>query len=168
MKPFFRNAASRIVLLLLPLVLLACSQRMSAPTAAPSGDLAPVALRNFEVTAVDGHRAVLLRLSRLPTLVRQSSSNRPARITVEAWGPEGDSDLPERDLPQVDPFIERRAGVTQERRLDGRHRAQGRRAAGLHRARDGGLDHDSIPWPGVVRRPAEAVTPECCAHQSPA
>jgi len=106
MKPFVRNAASRIVLLLLPLVLLACSQRMSAPTAAPSGDLAPVALRNFEVTAVDGHRAVLLRLSRLPTLVRQSSSNRPARITVQAWGPEGDSDLPERDLPQADPFIE--------------------------------------------------------------
>lgn len=92
-------------MLLLPLVVLGCSQRMTAPTAAPTGDEAPVALRNFEVANVDGHRAVLLRLSRLPTLVRHSSSSNPARITVQAWGPPGDSDLPERDLPQMDAQI---------------------------------------------------------------
>ncbi len=91
--------------LVLPLLVLGCSERMRAPTASPSGEEAPVALRNFEVTAVDGHRAVLLRLSRLPTLVRQSSSSRPARITVQAWGPPGDADLPERVLPQNDPGI---------------------------------------------------------------
>jgi hypothetical protein len=99
------GASIRLGVLVVPLLVLGCSQRMMAPTAAPSGDQAPVALRNFEVTAVDGHRAVLLRLSRPPTLLRQSSSNRPARITVQAWGPPGDSDLPERTLPQTDPQI---------------------------------------------------------------
>jgi hypothetical protein len=105
MKALVRTAA-RCGWLLLPLMVAACSQRMTAPTGAPTGDLAPVALRNLELTAVDGHRAVLLRLSRLPTLVRESSAKRPARITVQAWGPPGDGDLPERDLPQADPLIE--------------------------------------------------------------
>jgi hypothetical protein len=105
MKQLVTRAAP-LGLLLLPLLVTACARRMSAPTAAPTGDQAPVALRNFEVTAVDGHRAVLMRLSRVPTLVRQSSSNRPARITVQAWGPPGDGDLPERELAQVDPQIE--------------------------------------------------------------
>ncbi len=96
----------RLAPLLLPLLVLGCSQRMTGPTAAPTGDQAPVVLRNFEVSVVDGHRAILLRLSRLPTQVRESSSKNPARITVEAWGPPGDSDLPERELPQSDPQIE--------------------------------------------------------------
>jgi hypothetical protein len=99
------RAAARLGALLFPLLLFGCSQRMVGPTAAPSGDQAPVALRNFEVTSADGHRAVLLRLSRQPTQIRQSSSSRPARITLQAWGPPGDSDLPERDLPQTDPQI---------------------------------------------------------------
>lgn len=84
------------------IVLSGCSHRLAAPTAAPTGDQAPVALRNFQVTTVDGHRAVLLRLSRLPTLVRHSSARRPAQITVQASGPVGDSDLPERTLPPQD------------------------------------------------------------------
>jgi hypothetical protein len=78
---------------------------MAAPTATPTGDEAPVTLRNLQVTTVDGHRAVLLRLSRLPILVRHSSGRHPGQITVQAWGPAGDSDLPERTLPQVDPQI---------------------------------------------------------------
>jgi len=109
MNTLMRKAAHRasagLGVLLLPLVVLGCSHRMVAQTAAPTGDQAPVTLRNFEITTTDGHRAVLLRLSRLPTSVRQSSSNRPARITVQAWGPPGDADLPERDLPQIDPQI---------------------------------------------------------------
>lgn len=99
------RAGARVYVLLLPLLALGCSHRMVAQTAAPTGDQAPVALRNLEITTADGHRAVLLRLSRLPTSVRQSSSNRPARITVQAWGPPGDADLAERDLPQIDPQI---------------------------------------------------------------
>jgi hypothetical protein len=51
----------------------------------------------------DGHRAVLLRLSRLPTLVRHSTASN--RIGIEAWGPVGDTDLPERELEQSDPEI---------------------------------------------------------------
>ena len=70
----------------------------------PTGDQAPVGLRNLEVTTLDGHRAVLLRLSRAPTQVRQSSSSKPPQIVVQAWGPAGD-DLPERSIPQIDPQI---------------------------------------------------------------
>ncbi len=99
------RAAVRLGVLIIPLMAAGCSQRMTAPTPAPTGDQAPVALRNFEVTVADGHRAVLLRLSRVPTLVRHSSAADPARITVQAWGPEGDTDLPERDLPQIDAVI---------------------------------------------------------------
>lgn len=86
------------------LLLTSCSQ-LAAPTAAPTGDEAPVNLRDLQVATSGGHRAVLLQLTRLPTLVRYSSSSDPARITVQAWGPEGDSDLPERVLPQTDPIV---------------------------------------------------------------
>jgi hypothetical protein len=100
-----RRAVGHAGVLLFPLVLLGCSSRMTAPTGASSGDSAPVALRNFEVTTADDHRAVLLRLTRIPTMVRHASSSQPARITVQAWGPPGDTDLPERDLPQLDALI---------------------------------------------------------------
>jgi len=77
-----------------------------------------VAQRNLEITAVDGHRAVLLRLSRPPTLVRESSGKNPARIIIMAWGPTGGTDLPERAMPQLDSEIgevrvSRRAGALQ-------------------------------------------------------
>lgn len=48
---------------------------------------------------------MLVQLTRVPTLVRYSSSSEPARITVQAWGPEGDVDLPERALPQSDAIV---------------------------------------------------------------
>ncbi len=87
-------------------VLMGCAaQRMVAPTATPTGDDAPVTLRNLQVANADGHRAVLLRLSRMPTQVRHSSTRHPAQITVQAWGPAGGGDLPERAVPQVDPQI---------------------------------------------------------------
>jgi hypothetical protein len=82
-----------------------CAQKIGRPTAAPSGDNEPVTLRNLQIETVDGHRAVLLRLSRLPTMVRHSSGKRPAQITVQAWGPVGEGDLPERVLPQLDAQI---------------------------------------------------------------
>lgn len=105
MRKAVRRASAGLGALLLPLLVLGCAHRMVAQTASPTGDQAPVALRNLEISTADGHRAVLLRLSRLPTMVRQTSSNRPARITVQAWGPPGDTDLPERDLPQIDSQI---------------------------------------------------------------
>jgi hypothetical protein len=70
-----------------------------------AGDQAPVELRNLQVATVDGHRAVLLRLSHLPSLVRQSSGKSPGRIIVQALGPPGEGDLSERDLAQVDPLL---------------------------------------------------------------
>src|SRR5258707_2415855 len=108
MNTLMRKAARRAsagLCVLLPLLVLGCSRRMVSQTATPTGDQAPVALRNLEISTSDGHRAVLLRLSRLPTSVRQSSSNGPARITVQAWGPPGDARLPQRDLPQIDSQI---------------------------------------------------------------
>jgi len=96
---------SRVVVLLGVAVLAGCAQKLAAPTPSPSGDQAPVTLRNLEIETIDGHRAIVLRLSRLPSLVRYGSSRRPAQITVQAWGPVGDADLPERNLPQVDPQI---------------------------------------------------------------
>jgi hypothetical protein len=91
-------------LLAVGILVAGCSQ-LAAPTAAPVGDEAPVNLRDLQVATSGGHRAVLLQLTRLPTLVRYSSSSEPARITVQAWGPEGDTDLPERVLPQSDALV---------------------------------------------------------------
>jgi hypothetical protein len=90
---------------LLGLLAVGCAQKLGRPTAAPSGDQAPVTLRNLQIENIDGHRAVLLRLSRLPTMVRHSSSRKPPEITLQAWGPAGDGDLPERALPQIDPLV---------------------------------------------------------------
>jgi len=83
-----------------------CPQNLSRPTAAPLGDQAPVSLRQLQILqTADGHRAVLLRLSRVPGMLRHSSERDPGRIQVEAWGPLGDGDLDERALPQTDPEI---------------------------------------------------------------
>lgn len=97
----------RLSLLLIGLVLSTggCSNSFSAPTPAPIGSEAPVNLRDLQVAISGGHRAVLLQLTRLPTLIRHSSSSEPGRITIQAWGPEGDTDLPERILPQSDPIV---------------------------------------------------------------
>ena len=104
------------VLLLCVVAGSACASRLAAPSASPTGDRAPVTLRNLQSETVEGHRAVLLRLSRLPTQVRSSSSGRPARIEIQAWGPAGDEDLPERTLAQIDPLITQ---VRVSRRRDG-------------------------------------------------
>jgi hypothetical protein len=83
-----------------------CAQNLGRPSASPTGDEAPVTLRQVQILqTADGHRAVLLRLSRLPTLVRHSAQTAPARIQVEAWGPVGEGDLSERELEQADPDI---------------------------------------------------------------
>jgi hypothetical protein len=107
MRQAQRSRAFRVsgVWLFLTVLAAGCTQRLAAPTATPSGDQAPVSLRNFEVVTADGHRAVLLRLSRLPTKVGHSSVDDPPQIVVQAWGPVGDGDLPERNLPQIDPQI---------------------------------------------------------------
>jgi hypothetical protein len=92
-------------LFVVALALAGCSLDFGRPTASPTGDQAPVNLRSLQIQNVDGHRAVLLRLSRLPTLVRHTYASKPGRISVEAWGPAGDSDLPERSLDQTDAEI---------------------------------------------------------------
>lgn len=99
---FLRLAAGASIFALLAA---GCAQRLVPPSATPTGNEAPVALRNLQVTSIEGHRALLLRLSRLPNMVRQTSGKDPGRIVIEAWGPAGDGDLPERTLPQVDPEI---------------------------------------------------------------
>ena len=113
-----RLASAGVGLSLVALLAVGCAYKFAAPTPVPAGSEAPVALRNLEITTVDGHRAVLLQLSRPPTLVRESSGKNPARITILAWGPPGGADLPERAMPQLDSEIRevrvsRRAGTLQ-------------------------------------------------------
>ncbi|MBI3786036.1 MAG: hypothetical protein HY270_21815 [Deltaproteobacteria bacterium] len=93
------------LLVVLSVAVAGCSLNLGRPTESPTGDQAPVNLRSLQIQNVDGHRAVLLRLSRLPTLVRHSYAGKPGRISVEAWGPTGASDLPERSLDQTDDEI---------------------------------------------------------------
>lgn len=78
---------------------------LSAPSAAPVGSQAPVNLRDLQIANTGGHRAVLLQLTRLPTLIRYSADSSPARIIIQVWGPEGDTDLPLRVLPQNDGLV---------------------------------------------------------------
>ncbi len=104
-----------LVVLLFAIMTVGCTHQLAAPTATPTGNEAPVSLRNLQVTTVEGHRAVLLRLSRVPTLVRQTSTKDPGRIIIQASGPPGDGDLPERALPEIDPEI----GAVRVSRHDG-------------------------------------------------
>jgi len=99
-----RRLAPAVGFALLACVAAGCAKTV-APPAAVVGNQAPVALRNLQVANVDGHRAVLLRLSRPPELVRQSSGKHPGRIVLQAMGPAGEGDLSERDLAQVDPLL---------------------------------------------------------------
>lgn len=72
-----------------------------------SANVAPeaVSLRNLQIESVDGRRAVLLRLSRLPQRVVYASNSAPASITVQMSGPIGEGDFEEQVLPQTDPQI---------------------------------------------------------------
>ncbi len=97
---------SRLALVVAGLLVLGgCGLRPLMPTGTPVGDQAPVGLRSLQATSADGHHAMLLRLTRLPTMVRHASSEEPAQITIQAWGPPGGGDLPERALPQDDPYV---------------------------------------------------------------
>jgi hypothetical protein len=99
-----RRSSAAVAALVSLLVAAGCGSKLAAPAPTPSGDQAPVGLRNLEIATVDGHRAVLLRLSRAPSQVRHSSSSKPAQIVVQVWGPVGE-DLPERSIPQFDPQV---------------------------------------------------------------
>jgi len=66
---------------------------------------AALTLRNLQIETVDGHRAVLLRLSGLPRRVTHASSSSPARIEIFLDGPDGEGDFSEQVLPQTDPQI---------------------------------------------------------------
>lgn len=114
MLPSYKRTILAALLTASVLALGGCGARSWLPTGAPEGSQAPVNLRSLELASADGHRAVLLRLSRLPTLVRHTTSTEPAQIIVQAWGPQGGGDLPERTLPQDDPYI-RQVTVSREK-----------------------------------------------------
>lgn len=82
-----------------------CAQRGAAPSPAPVGADAPLDVRYIQVATVEGHRAVLVRLTHVPSMVRDSSSQNPAEILVHAWGPSGGFDMPERSFPQSDAYL---------------------------------------------------------------
>lgn len=105
MKFALRKALLVALLVTAALALGGCGLREMMPTSSPVGDQAPVGLRSLQATDAGGNHAMLLRLTRLPTMVRHASSGEPAQITIQAWGPPGDGDLPERTLLQEDPYV---------------------------------------------------------------
>lgn len=82
-----------------------CGAAIWSPTPATVGVDEAITLRDVQVEAADSHRAVLVHLSQAPSQVRYGDTRRPASITIEAWGPPGDFNLPERTLAQVDSLI---------------------------------------------------------------
>lgn len=82
-----------------------CGAAIWSPTPAAVGVDEGITLRDVQVEAADSHRAVLVRLSQRPSQVRYGDTHHPPAIVIEAWGPPGDFDLPERTLPQVDPLV---------------------------------------------------------------
>lgn len=98
----FRPALA-IAMLLSMLGTAACSVR--TPSAAGGGAKGALTLRDLQISGSGGQQAVLLRLSRVPDAVRYTSSEGPAQVIVEAYGPAGEGDLPEKVLPQRDPIV---------------------------------------------------------------
>ncbi len=102
-SPSNTNRVRRLILCGLLLTVAGCAAfRGDAPPAQQA-----VSLRNLQIESVDGERAVLLRLSRLPGQVIHSSASAPASITVRMSGPRGEGDFTEQALPQTDPQITR-------------------------------------------------------------
>ncbi|MCK6555639.1 hypothetical protein L6Q96_13830 [Candidatus Binatia bacterium] len=103
-----RSAPGRwswLVAIGLTAIMTGCGTVFWSPTPAAVGVDEAITLRDVQVEAAGAHRAVLLHLSQTPSQVRYGDSRRPASITIEAWGPPGNFDLPERTLPQVDDLV---------------------------------------------------------------
>ncbi len=98
------NPIGNLLLCGLLLTIAGCAA-LGGDTAAPAPQA--LSLRNLQIETVDGERAVLLRLSRLPGRVIHSSTSSPASITVRVSGPRGEGDFAEQVLPQTDPQIAR-------------------------------------------------------------
>ncbi len=66
----------------------------------------PLDVQEFEVVNADGHRAVFLKLSRLPDAVEHRGESDPARIILEIKGPTGE-EVPETVFPGRDTLLAR-------------------------------------------------------------
>jgi hypothetical protein len=64
----------------------------------------PLDVQDFKVLHADGHRGVLLKLSRLPDSVRHSDATNPARIVLEIGGPTG-GESPVESFPSDDALV---------------------------------------------------------------
>ena len=89
MRKAARRASAGLGVLLLPLMVLGCSHRMVAQTATPTGDQAPVTLRNFEITS--GRRpsrraAAAIALADVGAAVELEASRAHHRAGVGAAG----------------------------------------------------------------------------------
>jgi hypothetical protein len=87
------------------LSLLSACTDLSRPSPAPTGDEAPLNLRQLQIQSIDGHAALLLHLSHRAYSLRHVGAEQPGRIMIEATGPVGDGDLEERSLGQSDALI---------------------------------------------------------------
>lgn len=100
-----RNSATLVFAGFAALCLVGCAS-MASRTSEPAAGTAttPLLLRQVQVVGVDqgSGRAVLLRLSRPPDLVRYEGKSRPARVVIEATAANAGEDFPERTMPQAD------------------------------------------------------------------
>ncbi|MCX8071076.1 MAG: AMIN domain-containing protein [Candidatus Binatia bacterium] len=103
-----KRSAILVLASILALGAFGCS-RLMRPEQSNVGAVAasPLLLRQVQVVsgAEQGGKAVILRLSRAPDVVRHEGKARPARVVIEASAVNAGEDLPERTIPQADPDL---------------------------------------------------------------
>ncbi len=65
----------------------------------------PLAVEDVRVSSADGHRAVLLKLSRFADAIRHEATREPARIRLELAGPAVGADMPEERVVTADDVV---------------------------------------------------------------
>lgn len=83
-----------------------CGLAWRTPGPAATGEDAGITVRDVQVESAGEHRAVLVHLSQRPSQLRYGEQRNPPAIMIDAWGPPGDFDIPERTLAQQDALVE--------------------------------------------------------------
>jgi hypothetical protein len=66
----------------------------------------PLDIQDYRIVNVDGHRGVLLKLSRLPDAVDDRADTNPPRVILDIKGPTGE-EAPAQELPGHDSLVSR-------------------------------------------------------------
>jgi hypothetical protein len=66
----------------------------------------PLEIQDYRIVNVDGHRGVLLKLSRLPDAIGDRAESNPPRVILDIKGPTGE-ESPQEDWPGGDALVSR-------------------------------------------------------------